>query len=124
MDITTAAIPAYILSGDFDITQRRSNTGQVVGTPDLRGDGEYIMRISRFIPDFITQTGSTTVSFITRAYPNSTPTTKDFVIDSSKTFQSTRIRARSVALKISNTAVNQDWKLGTFRLDIAPGGMR
>ena len=118
------AIPAFILSGDFDITQRRSNTGQVVGTPDLRGDGEYMMRVSRFIPDFITQTGSTTVSLISRAYPNSTPTTKDFVIDSSKTFQSTRIRARSVALKISNTAINQDWKLGTFRLDIAPGGMR
>ena len=118
------AIPAFILSGDFDITQRRSNTGQVVGTPDLRGDGEYMMRVSRFIPDFITQTGSTTVSLISRAYPNSTPTTKDFVIDSSKTFQSTRIRARSVALKISNTATNQDWKLGTFRIDYQQDGRR
>jgi len=118
------AIPAFIESGDFDITQRRSSTGQVVGTPDLRGDGEYIMRISRFIPDFITQTGDTKVTFTTRAYPNSTPATKEFTINSSKTFQSTRIRARSVALKISNTAVNQDWKLGTFRLDIAPGGLR
>ena len=118
------AIIATITSGDFDITQRRSNTGQVVGTPDLRGDGEYIMRISRFIPDFITQTGDTKVSFTTRMYPNSTPVTKDFTITSSKTFQSTRIRARSVALKISNTAINQDWKLGTFRLDVAPGGRR
>ena len=53
----SVAIPAFIESGDFDITQKRSNTGQAVGTPDLRGDGEYIMRISRFIPDFITQTG-------------------------------------------------------------------
>ena len=26
--------------------------------PDIRGDGEYIMRISRFIPDFISQTGT------------------------------------------------------------------
>jgi hypothetical protein len=121
--IVTAVI-GTITSGDFDITQRRSNTGQVVGTPDLRGDGEYIMRISRFIPDFITQTGDTKVSFTTRMYPNSTPVTKDFTITSSKTFQSTRIRARSVALKISNTTINQDWKLGTFRLDIAPGGMR
>jgi len=118
------AIPAFIESGDFDITQKRSNTGQAVGTPDLRGDGEYIMRISRFIPDFITQTGDTKVSFTTRAYPNSTPDVKEFTINSSKTFQSTRIRARSIALKISNTATNQDWKLGTFRLDIAPGGMR
>ncbi len=120
----TTAIIGTITSGDFDITQKRSNTGQAVGTPDLRGDGEYIMRISRFIPDFITQTGDTKVSFTTRMYPNSTPVTKDFTITSAKTFQSTRIRARSVALKISNTSTNQDWKLGTFRLDIAPGGMR
>ena len=118
------AIQANILSGDFDITQRRSNTGQVVGTPDLRGDGEYMMRISRFIPDFINQTGTTQVSFTTRAYPNSTPTTTNFPIDSTTTFKSTRIRARSIALKVSNTGSNQDWKLGTFRLDIAPGGMR
>ena len=118
------AIQANILSGDFDITQKRSNTGQAVGTPDLRGDGEYIMRISRFIPDFINQTGTTQVSFTTRAYPNSTPITTNFPIDSTTTFKSTRIRARSIALKVSNTGSNQDWKLGTFRLDVAPGGMR
>ena len=118
------AIQANILSGDFDITQKRSNTGQAVGTPDLRGDGEYIMRISRFIPDFIDQTGTTKVSFTTRNYPNSTPVTTDFTIDATTTFKSTRIRARSVALKVSNTGTNQDWKLGTFRLDISPGGMR
>ena len=120
----TTPILANILSGDFDITQRRSNTGKTVGTPDLRGDGEYIMRISRFIPDFIEQIGTTQVSFTTRDYPNSTPTTTNFPIDPTTAFKSTRLRARSIALKISNTAVSQDWKLGTFRLDIAPGGMR
>ena len=118
------AVIGTITSGDFDITQKRSNTGQAVGTPDLRGDGEYIMRISRFIPDFINQTGTTQVSFTTRAYPNSTPITTNFPIDSTTTFKSTRIRARSIALKVSNTGSNQDWKLGTFRLDVAPGGMR
>ena len=118
------AIPANILSGDFDITQKRSNTGQAVGTPDLRGDGEYIMRISRFIPDFIEQTGTTKVSFTTRNYPNSTPVTTNFDTTSTTTFKSTRLRARSIALKVSNTSVDDKWKLGTFRLDIAPGGMR
>lgn len=118
------AIQANILSGDFDITQKRSNTGQAVGTPDLRGDGEYIMRISRFIPDFIEQTGDTKVSFTTRNYPNSTPVTTNFDTTSTTTFKSTRLRARSIALKVSNTSTGQNWKLGTFRLDIAPGGMR
>ena len=118
------AIQADILSGDFDITQKRSNTGQAVGTPDLRGDGEYIMRISRFIPDFIEQSGTTKVSFTTRNYPNSTPVTTNFDTTSATTFKSTRIRARSIALKVSNTGTDEKWKLGTFRLDIAPGGMR
>ena len=118
------AIQANILSGDFDITQKRSNTGQAVGTPDLRGDGEYIMRISRFIPDFINQTGATQVSFTTRMYPNSSPVTSNFSITNSTTFKSTRVRARSIALKIANTSSGQDWKLGTFRLDISPGGLR
>ena len=36
----------------------------------------------------------------------------------------TRARARAVALKIENTAVSQNWKLGTFRLDIQPDGRR
>ena len=118
------AIPANILSGDFDITQKRSNTGQAVGTPDLRGDGEYIMRIMRFIPDFIEQDGTTKVSFTTRNYPNSTPVTTNFDITSATTFKSTRIRARSIALQVSNTGTDEKWKIGTFRLDIAPGGMR
>jgi len=118
------AIPANILSGDFDITQKRSNTGQAVGTPDLRGDGEYIMRISRFIPDFIEQSGTTKVSFTTRNYPNSTPVTTNFDTTSATTFKSTRIRARSIAVEVSNTGKDEKWKLGTFRLDIAPGGMR
>ena len=118
------AVNANILSGDFDITQRRSNTGQVVGTPDLRGDGEYMMRISRFIPDFIEQTGDTEVSFTTRNYPNTAATTTNFTSTETTNFKSTRLRARSIALKVSNTGSGKNWKLGTFRLDIAPGGMR
>ena len=120
----TTAVLGSITSGDFDITQKRASTGAVVGMPDIRGDGEYIMRISRFIPDFITQTGSTRVSFTTRTYPNSSSTTSNFDVTSSTTKKDTRIRARSIALKVSNTAASQDWKLGTFRLDIHPGGRR
>ena len=121
--VTTAVIGS-ITSGDFDITQRRSNTGPTVGMPDLRGDGEFIMRISRFIPDFISQTGNTQVSFVTRTYPNSSATTTNFTIDSNTTKKDTRLRARSIALKVANTTTSEDWKLGTFRLDIHPGGRR
>ena len=118
------AITSNILSGDFDITQKRSQQGQVIGMPDLRGDGEYIMKIRRFIPDFITQTGSTQVSLITRNFPNDSTTTTSFTITTANDKIDTRVRARSIALKIANTASAEDWKLGTFRLDIQPDGRR
>ena len=92
--------------------------------PDLRGDGEFIMRISRFIPDFISQTGNTAVKFKTRLYPNSSQTTSTFSCDSTTTKKDVRVRARQIALEVANTAANEDWKLGTFRLDIHPGGRR
>ena len=121
--IITAVIGS-ITSGDFDITQRRSNTGQTVGMPDLRGDGEFIMRISRFIPDFISQTGDTAVKFKTKIYPNSSQVTNTFSCDSTTTQKNVRIRARQIALEVANTAAAEDWKLGTFRLDVHPGGRR
>lgn len=118
------AVIGTITSGDFDITQRRSNTGATVGMPDIRGDGEYIMRISRFIPDFISQTGNTAVKFKTRIYPNSSEVTTTFSCDSTTTKKDVRVRARQIALEIANTGASEDWKLGTFRLDIHPGGRR
>ena len=118
------AVIANILSGDFDITQRRSAQGQVIGTPDLRGDGEYIMKIRRFLPDFITQTGDTQVSLITRNFPNDSTVTTSFTITTASDKVDTRVRARSIALKIANTSSAENWKLGTFRLDIQPDGRR
>jgi hypothetical protein len=117
----TAAIPANILSGDFDITQ-----DQKQGIT-FRGDGEFIMRVSRFLPDFITQSGNTIVELDLRNFPNQTAassTLGPFTITSSTNYQSCRARGRSVAVKISNTAVDTNWKMGTFRLDVHAGGRR
>jgi len=118
------AVIASISSGDFDITQKRSTSGATVGMPDLRGDGEFIMRISRFIPDFIDQTGTTAIKFKTRIYPNSAQVTNSFTCTSSTTKKDIRVRARQIALEVANTGANENWKLGTFRLDIHPGGRR
>ena len=121
------AILATITSGDFDITQKRAAQGQLLGAPDVRGDGEYIMKIRRFIPDFITQTGDTRITLMLRDFPNDAAASSSlgpFTITSSTGKVDTRARARAIALKIENTAVSQDWKLGTFRLDIQPDGRR
>jgi hypothetical protein len=121
------AVLAQITSGDFDITQKRSAQGQMIGSPDLRGDGEYLMKIRRFLPDFITQTGDTQITLMLRDYPNNSAASSPlgpFTITSSTDKVDTRARARGIALKIENTAVSQDWKLGSFRLDIQPDGRR
>jgi hypothetical protein len=92
--------------------------------PDIRGDGEYIAKISRIIPDFIEQVGDTRVSLVTTDYPVNNPVVRPFDIKTTQTKQDVRIRARAIALQISNIAVAQNWKLGTFRLDIMPDGRR
>ena len=120
------AITANILSGDFDITQRVAR-GSTVGTADIRGDGEYIMKIRRFVPDFISQTGDTRVTLNLRDFSNDAAASSSlgpFTITSSTSKVDTRARARAIALKIENTGTSQDWKLGTFRLDIQPDGRR
>ena len=127
------AISASVLSGDFDITQKRAAQGQLLGAPDIRGDGEYIMKIRRFLPDFISQTGDTKITLFLRDYPNSSTASSPlgpFTIDSTTTKVDTRARARAIALQIENTGSSggsyqaQNWKLGTFRLDIQPDGRR
>jgi hypothetical protein len=124
---TTTAILASIESGDYDISQRRGITGQSTGIADLRGDGEFIMKIRRFVPDFIAQTGNTQVTLNLRNYSNDSQSGSalgPFTVSSSTSKVDTRARARAVALKIENTSSNQSWKLGTFRLDIQPDGRR
>ena len=120
------AITSNIESGDFDITQRMIRGAQT-GMPDIRGDGEFIMKIRRFIPDFISQTGNTQITLQLRDFPNDTKTSSSlgpFTVDSTTTKVDTRARARQISLKVANTSTSQSWKLGTFRLDIQPDGRR
>jgi hypothetical protein len=124
---TITAITASITSGDFDITAQRAPTGQQTGVATFRGDGEFIMKIRRFIPDFISQTGTTRVTLNLRNFPNDTAASSSlgpFDITSSTQKVDTRARARAIALKVENTSTSQNWKLGTFRLDTQPDGRR
>jgi hypothetical protein len=109
----TTAITSNIQSGDFDISQG--------------GDGEFFAKIRRFIPDFLSQTGNTQITLNLRNFPNNTEASSalgPFTISSSTEKVDTRARARAVSLKVANTAAQQSWKLGGFRLDIQPDGRR
>jgi len=124
---TITAITANITSGDFDITAQRTAQGKQTGVATFKGDGEFLMKIRRFIPDFISQTGTTRITLQLRDFPNETAASSSlgpFDITSSTLKVDTRARARSIALKIENTAASQSWKLGTFRLDTQPDGRR
>jgi hypothetical protein len=112
----TTAITANIESGDFDIGQQ-----------GLPGDGEFMMKIRRVIPDFLAQTGDTRVTLNLRDFPNDSQVSSSlgpFTITSGTQKIDTRARARSISLKIDNTSTSQFWKVGTFRIDYQPDGRR
>ena len=86
-----------------------------------------MMRISRFISDFLEQSGNTIVQLDLRDYPNDASASSPlgpFTITSTSDKVDTRARARAVAVTISNTGLNENWKMGTFRLDVHAGGRR
>ena len=115
------AIVANIESGDFDISITKE------GGASTKGDGEYMMKISRVIPDFLAQTGDATVTLQLRDFPTDVEASSSlgpFTVTTSTKKIDTRARARAISLKVSNTSTSQFWKLGTFRLDIQPDGRR
>jgi len=112
----TTAITANIESGSFDIGQQ-----------GLAGDGEFMMKIRRVIPDFLSQTGDARVTLNLKDFPNQSKASSSlgpFTINSSTTKVDTRARAREISLKVENTSTSQFWKLGTFRIDYQPDGRR
>ena len=112
----TTAITANIESGSFDI-----------GSQGLAGDGEFMMKIRRVIPDFLSQTGDARVTLNLKDFPNQSKASSSlgpFTINSNSTKIDTRARAREISLKVENTSTSQFWKLGTFRIDYQPDGRR
>jgi len=123
----TTSIDAFIQSGDFDISARIGMTGQTTGVADFRGDGEFIMSMKRFIPDFKVLTGNSKVTLLLNNYPSDTASSSPlgpFTITSSTDKVDTRARGRLLAIKIENDAVGETWRYGTLRVDIKPDGRR
>lgn len=104
------ALAANIKSGYFDI-----------------GDGDQMIYMKRFIPDFKDQVGDLTVNLLLRAFPQSTasPSSLDpYTITPTTEKVDTRARGRQISLKIESTAINTTWRFGTMRVDVQPDGLR
>ena len=107
------AIPAFIQSGDFDLSQG--------------GDGQFFMSMKRFIPDFKLITGDAQITINLRTFPSSTSASSPlgpFTVNSSTTKVDTRARSRFASIKVANLSTDQNWRYGTFRADVQPDGMR
>lgn len=105
-----AAIPSYIKSGYFDI-----------------GDGDNMMYMRRFIPDFKNQVGDLMVRLLLRTYPQATanPSSLDpYVIAPNTEKVDTRARGRQISLQIEGDEVDNNWRFGTLRVDVQPDGLR
>ena len=102
------AMTCSLTSGDIDIE-----------------DGDQVYHISRVIPDFKSLAGTINVGLNFLNYPTSTtprnfnsnvtPTTKHF---------SVRGRGRQSNIVLTSSALDSNWRFGTFRYDITPDGSR
>jgi hypothetical protein len=103
-------LPATITSGYFDI-----------------GDGDQMIYMKRFIPDFKGQVGNLNVHLVLRAYPQATPTASSldpYPITPDTEKVDTRARGRQILLRIESSELDTNWRFGTMRVDIQPDGLR
>ena len=103
-------IEAHIYSGYFDI-----------------GDGDQVMFMKRFIPDFKNQVGDLTIRVLLRLYPQTTATPSSldpYIITPTTDKVDTRARGRQIQLRIESSEMNTNWRFGTMRVDIQPDGIR
>jgi hypothetical protein len=110
VDANGAPLLAFIKSGYFDL-----------------GDGDNMLYMKRFIPDFKNQQGNLTVRLLLRPYPQATasPSSLDpYVITPTTQKVDTRARGRQISLQIESTELGTNWRYGTLRVDIQPDGLR
>ena len=111
-DADGEAMTAYIESGDLEIAE-----------------GEYLMFMSRIIPDF-TFNGSQSdaeANIIIKGsdFPLETATTlSTSVVTSSSTQSFVRNRARHSVVRIESSGLGYGWRLGDLRFDMQPDGRR
>lgn len=103
-------ITSYLQAGYFDI-----------------GDGDNVMFMRRFIPDFKNQVGDIQVQLFLRSYPQSTATSSSldpYTVTPTTTKIDTRARGRQMSLRIVSDSLDSRWRFGTWRVDIQPDGLR
>ena len=110
VDANGEPIDSYIYSGYFDI-----------------GDGDQMLLMSKFIPDFKRQVGELIVRLLLRPYPQAPAVSSSldpYPISPGTQFVSTRARGRQIQLRIESGELGGFWRFGTMRVDVQPDGLR
>ena len=84
------------------------------------GNGDTLMAVKQLIPDELNQ-GDVTATFKTRLYPNATESSHGPYSMANPT--SVRFTARQVKMRINSNG-NNNWRVGTMRIDAVPNGRR
>jgi hypothetical protein len=100
---------------NFDSATTFAETG-----PISIGAGDQIAKVTKLIPDEITQ-GDVDVTFKTRFYPNATETTHGPFTPANPT--SVRFSGRQLRMRVEGQRSTQ-WKVGNMRIDASAGGRR
>ena len=100
---------------NFDSATTYAETG-----PISIGVGDQIARVTKLIPDEITQ-GDVDVTFKTRFYPNAAETTHGPFTPANPT--SVRFSGRQLRMRVEGQRSTQ-WKVGNMRIDANAGGRR
>jgi len=141
-------------TGTFPVVQGETGLGQTVlfehetGTDQINPDGsttvltsfirsfsfslqpdqsEVFLAMRRFLPNFKVLTGNNQVTIGISDYPADDMTDtalSPFTITTATDKIDTRARGRYANLKIENTGVSENWRFGTFQVDIQPDGRR
>jgi hypothetical protein len=89
------------------------------------GDGDELMHVSKLIPDFDRLNGSVSVELKGRKYPQKAQFTKGPYIATSATDEmGVRIRARQIALRITQSGLGESFRMGSWRARMRPDGER
>ena len=124
----TTAIPAFIKSGDWDITSRRSALGQANRQLQITGEMVSFLWLSDDLYLILNiNTGNAKVTLLVSAYPDDVAVSSPlgpFTVTSTTDKVDTRARGRLVSVKIENDGTGETWRYGTLRLDAQPDGRR
>src|SRR5690606_13159976 len=103
------------------------NLGSWIETSDLDlGDGDKLLAILAFVPDFADQVGSVALEFLAKFYPNDANYRSfgPYSLSPAIRRQNLRLKTRQVRLRFSTATTGGFWRMGANRIDLAKTAAR